>query len=112
GTLRDTSGLTTPVTLSSGAASCAVAVASGNCSGWSTRNALASPSCSTIVGGGAPAAASPVLPRAVQPAAKPAHAMIATRPTQDGRKTHLTKSPLDPQQDSIDSPRSKTPQRG
>ena len=33
GTCRDTSGLTTPVTFSSGAATCSPAVASGNCSG-------------------------------------------------------------------------------
>jgi hypothetical protein len=33
GTLRETSGVTTPVTTSSNLASCATAVASGNCSG-------------------------------------------------------------------------------
>jgi len=52
-TARDTSGLTTPVTLNSGAASRASAVANGNCSGWSTWTMLVSPSRSTMAGGGA-----------------------------------------------------------
>ena len=48
GTCRDTSGLTTPVTFSSGAATYSPAVTSGNCSGWSTLKLLGSMSGSTL----------------------------------------------------------------
>src|ERR1700686_2884274 len=53
GTARETSAATVPVTFSSGAATCLPAVASGNCSGWSTLTRLASSSVSTLAGGGA-----------------------------------------------------------
>src|SRR6185437_9908242 len=53
GTLRETSGPTTPVTFSSGAASCSLAVTSGNSSGWSTLNTFPSETCSTTAVGGA-----------------------------------------------------------
>ena len=49
---RDTSGFTTPVTFSSGAATCSPAVASGNCSGCCTVKLLGSMSVSTCVGTG------------------------------------------------------------
>ena len=47
GTERATSGLTTPVTVSSGAALCSPAATRGNCSGWATLNVPESSSCST-----------------------------------------------------------------
>ena len=60
--------VTTPVTFSSGAASRAAAVASGNCSGWSTLTRSASGSCSTSAAGGASAFGSGWPPLALQPA--------------------------------------------
>src|ERR1017187_8408229 len=48
GACRDTSGPTTPVTFNSGAAEYSPAVASGNCSGWSTLKLPASMSGSTV----------------------------------------------------------------
>src|SRR5579872_2712865 len=56
GTLRDTSGVTVPVTTSSEVAGRAVDLARGNCSGWSTLNRLGSAPGMTLGGGGAPAA--------------------------------------------------------
>src|ERR1017187_5863744 len=58
GTLRDTSGVTVPVTTSSEVVGCWVAVASGNCSGWSTENRAASAKGTTLGLGGAPCAGS------------------------------------------------------
>src|SRR5208282_1412625 len=58
GTLRETSGVTAPVTTNSEAVGCAVAAASGKCSGWSTVKRLRSTSGTTLAGGGAAAAAS------------------------------------------------------
>src|SRR5215468_6957852 len=58
GIARDTSGLTVPVTLSSGDAARDVAVATGNCSGWSTLTRFESSSRSIFTGGGASEAAS------------------------------------------------------
>src|ERR1700690_1792407 len=55
GTLRATSGFTVPVTTSSGAADCADAVATGNCSGCSTENMLTSKAVTTFAAGGASA---------------------------------------------------------
>ena len=59
GTVREMSGLTTPVTVSCEAALYSAAVARGNCAAvpFSTWTMLASPSCSTCAGGGASAAA-------------------------------------------------------
>ena len=53
GMFRDTSGLTDPVTVNSGASMRSPAVTSGNCSGWSTLTSPVSSSCSTAAGGGA-----------------------------------------------------------
>src|ERR1035438_5755410 len=58
GTLREISGVTAPVTTNSEVVGCAVASASGNCSGWSTVNRLRSTSGTMLAGGGASAAAS------------------------------------------------------
>src|SRR5208282_2410561 len=58
GTLRETSGVTAPVTTNSEAVGCAVAAASGKCSGWSTVKRLRSTSGTTLAGGGDAAAAS------------------------------------------------------
>src|SRR5579872_3004595 len=55
GTLRDTSGVTVPVTTNSEVVGRLVAVASGNCSGCSTVNRLASGARKTLASGGAPA---------------------------------------------------------
>src|ERR1017187_3728896 len=52
GTLRETSGVTAPVTTNSETVGCAVAAASGNCSGWSTVKRLRSTSGTTLAGGG------------------------------------------------------------
>src|SRR5208282_1409234 len=57
GTLRDTSGVTTPVTTNSELVGCAAAVASGNWSGRSTVKRLRSTSGTTLAGGGASASA-------------------------------------------------------
>src|SRR5471030_3054045 len=59
GTLRETSGATVPVTASSETEGRAVAEASGNFSGWSTVNRVASPAETTLGGGGSPAPVSP-----------------------------------------------------
>src|ERR1035438_3105728 len=53
GTARETSGATVPVTTSSDATACAAAVASGNCSGWSTLNRLPSAARAILAAGGA-----------------------------------------------------------
>src|SRR5271157_1529191 len=58
GTLRETSGVTAPVTTNSEVVGCAVASASGNCSGWSTVKRLGSAPGTMLAGGGASAAAS------------------------------------------------------
>src|ERR1035437_6188443 len=58
GTLRETSGVTAPVTTNSETVGCAVAAASGNCSGWSIVKRLRSTSGTTLAGGGAAATAS------------------------------------------------------
>src|SRR5208282_4421598 len=58
GTLRETSGVTVPVTTNSEAVGCAVAAARGKCSGWSTVKRLRSTSGTTLAGGGTSAAAS------------------------------------------------------
>src|ERR1035438_4058783 len=58
GTLRDTSGVTVPVTTNSEVVGCWVAVASGNCSGWSTENRAAFAKGTTLASGGAPCAGS------------------------------------------------------
>src|SRR5579864_1090661 len=57
GTLRDTSGVTVPVTTNSEVAGRAVDVARGNCSGWSTLNRPGSAPGTMLAGGGAPASA-------------------------------------------------------
>src|SRR5471030_498414 len=59
GTLRETSGATVPVTTSSETEGRAVAESSGNFSGWSTVNRVASPAETTLGGGGSPAPVSP-----------------------------------------------------
>src|SRR5271154_4649156 len=61
GTVREISGLTDPVAMSFDVEMYAAAVASGNCSGWSTCTTLASCSCSTLVWGGASALGSLLL---------------------------------------------------
>src|SRR5208282_888307 len=58
GTLRETSGVTVPVTTNSEVVGCAVASTKGKCSGWSTVKRLRSTSGTTLAGGGASAAAS------------------------------------------------------
>src|ERR1035441_3747191 len=57
GTLRETSGMTVPVTINSESAERSVAAASGNCAGWSTVNRAGSAPGTTLGAGGAPAAA-------------------------------------------------------
>src|ERR1700676_1257378 len=63
GTLRDTSGVTVPVTTNSDVVGRAVASASGNCSGWSTVNRLTSTPGTTLAAGGASAARLAPLPQ-------------------------------------------------
>src|ERR1700684_389742 len=58
GTLRETSGMTVPVTTNSDLVGCSAAAASGNCSGCCTENRAASPKGTTLAGGGSWAAAS------------------------------------------------------
>src|ERR1035438_387351 len=58
GTLRETSGVTAPVTMSSETVGWAVASTRGNCPGCSTANRFRSTSGTTLAGGGASAAAS------------------------------------------------------
>ena len=53
GILRETSGVTVPVTFNSGAASYLPAVTTGYCSGWSTVTTLEFPAGTTCAGGGA-----------------------------------------------------------
>src|SRR6266478_1231520 len=67
GTLRETSGVTAPVTTSWEVVGCALAATNGNCSGWSTWKRLRSTSDTTSAGGGASAAASrrPLQPKIV-----------------------------------------------
>src|ERR1700735_652802 len=55
GTLRETSGVTVPVTTNSEVVACSVAAASGNCSGRSTEKRAASGNGTTLGSGGAPA---------------------------------------------------------
>src|ERR1700730_13760200 len=59
GTLREVSGVTVPVTANEEVVECALAAASGNCSGWSTAKRLRSTSATTLAGGGASARGSP-----------------------------------------------------
>src|SRR5712692_11156645 len=73
GTVLEISGLTVPVADNCDVDACAAAVASGNCSGWSTRTTLTSSSCATLAGGGASAFGSPLpslQPARNQPAVK------------------------------------------
>jgi hypothetical protein len=50
GTLRETSGVTVPVTTNSEVVGCSAAAASGNCSGWSTEKRAASGNGTTLAG--------------------------------------------------------------
>jgi len=59
GTLRETSGVTVPVTTNVEVVGCAVAAASGNCSGRSTVKSVGSAPGTMLAEGGASAAGSP-----------------------------------------------------
>src|SRR5208282_6137853 len=71
---------TTPVTFSAGAALCSIAVASGNCSGWSTLKLLESRSGTTVAAGGASAFGSGF--PSLQPARKTVTARHSATPDQ------------------------------
>jgi hypothetical protein len=73
GTVRETSGLTTPVTVSEGAATCSSAATSGNWSGRLTSKTLESARRSTRSGGGASAVGSAL------PFSQPANRMLSAK---------------------------------
>src|SRR5579863_4105014 len=108
GTLRETSGLTTPVTFNSGAEACGSDATTGNWSGWSTFTRLASSSCSTLAAGGSSDLASAVT-------FWPHPASIVVRATHDSVvniKARFMELPHGPLRDSVDSLRSSTNQSG